>query len=358
MVVVKSLRPVNSLVHEALLKVMEGKNLSPQEMMRAFEQIMRGSAGEIEIGAFLTALRMKGETVDEITAATQVLRQFVKRIPRLDDALPVVDTCGTGADFSGTFNISTVSAFVASGAGALVAKHGNRSVSSKCGSIDVLEKLGIDIEQVSLRAKECLEHCGIVFLFAPYFHESVRVVAPVRRALAMPTVFNLLGPLANPFFAKHQVIGVYDADLTLTFARVLKSLGAKHVLVVHGKDGLDEVTTTTKTQVSELKRQRIRNYSIDPKEFKLPRAKAEDLKGGDVGVNAQIAEETLSGTKGSRRDIVVLNAACALYAADVVKNIKEGIERAVDAIDSGRAMEKLKQLRAFSHGEVPSVERS
>lgn len=346
--------PVNSLVHGALLKLMEGKDLTPSEMMKAFEQIMRGSAGEAEIAAFLTALRIKGETVPEITAAAQILRQFVRRIPGLDGNLPLVDTCGTGADFSGTFNISTISAFVVSGAGALVAKHGNRSVSSKCGSADLLEKLGVDIEQVSSRAKECLEQCGIVFLFAPYFHESVRVVAPVRRALAMPTIFNLLGPLANPFFTRHQVVGVYDASLTLTFAKVLKALGSKHVLVVHGKDGLDEVTTTTTTQVTELRNHKIRTYILDPRRFKLPRAKLEDLKGGTVEINAQIAEEVLSGKKGPKRDIVVLNAACALYAADTVKTITEGVERAVASIDSGRAMEKLKLLRAFSHGEVPS----
>ena len=358
MVVIKSLTPVNSVVHEALLKVMHGKDLTPSEMMRSFDQIMKGSAGDVEIGAFLTALRIKGETVSEITAAAQVLRQFVKRIPGLDEKATLVDTCGTGADFSGTFNISTVSAFVVSGAGARVAKHGNRSVSSKCGSIDLLEKLGINIEQMNGKTKECLEHCGIVFLFAPYFHESMRRVAPVRRALGIPTVFNLLGPLANPFFAKHQVIGVYDAALTLTFAKVLKALGSRHVLVVHGKDGLDEVTTATKTNVSELRGGRIRSYDIDPRALRMPRAKLEDLKGGDAETNARIAEEILSGGKGPKRDIVVLNAACALYAADHVKNIKEGIERAIEAIDSGGAMEKLKRLRAFSRGEVSPLEHS
>ena len=355
---IKSLTPVNSVVHEALLKVMEGKDLTPPEMMRAFDQIMKGSAGEVEIGAFLTALRMKGETVAEITAAAQVLRQFVKRVLGLDEKISVVDTCGTGADFSGTFNISTISAFVASGAGALVAKHGNRSVSSKCGSVDLLEKLGIDVEEVSRKAKECLDACGIVFLFAPYFHESMRVVTPVRRALGIPTVFNLLGPLANPFFAKRHLVGVYEATLTLTFAKVLRALGSQHVLVVHGKDGLDEVTTTAKTHVSELRHKRIRSYDIDPKQFKIPRAKPQDLKGGDAETNARIAEEILSGTKGPKRDIVVLNSACALYAADRVKNIKEGLACAVESIDSGKAMEKLKKLRAFSHGEAAPLEHS
>ncbi|MBI4436768.1 MAG: anthranilate phosphoribosyltransferase [Candidatus Omnitrophica bacterium] len=351
----KSLIPVNSLVHEALLKVMGGKDLSPQEMMKAFEQIMRGSAGDVEIGAFLTALRIKGETVEEITAAARVLRQFVKGVPRLEGDRPIVDTCGTGADFSNTFNISTVSAFVASGAGALVAKHGNRSVSSRCGSADLLEKLGIDIEEVGRRAKECLQHSGIVFLFAPYFHESMRVVAPVRRALGIPTLFNLLGPLSNPLFARHQLVGVYDGSLTLTFAKVLKMLGSRHVLVVHGRDGLDEVTTTTKTQISELRNGRIRTFQIDPKQFKLSRAKPSDLKGENPDVNAQVAQEILSGKKGPKRDVVVLNAACALYAADVVKTISKGIERAIDAIDSGKAMEKLTLLRSLSHREMPDV---
>ncbi len=358
MVVIKSLTPVNSVVHGALLKVMEGEDLSGPETMRAFEQIMNGVAGEVEIGAFLTALRIKGETVLEITAAAQVLRQFVKRVPGLDERVPIVDTCGTGGDFSGTFNISTLSAFVAAGAGARVTKHGNRSVSSRCGSIDLLEKLGISIEEISSRAKECLGACGIVFLFAPYFHGSMRVVAPVRRALGIPTLFNLLGPLSNPFFAKHQVIGVYKPSLTLTFAKVLRSLGSRHVLVVHGKDGLDEVTTTAKTQVSELRNKTIRSYTLDPKSFGLHRAKPKDLKGGDAETNAAIAEEVLSGKSGPQRDIVVLNAACALYAADHVKNLKEGVARAQESIDSGKAMEKLKQLRMFSQGEVLVLEHS
>jgi len=335
---------------------MKGEDLTSQEMIKAFDQIMRGSAGDVEIGAFLTALRIKGETISELTGAAQVLRQYVRRVPGVDGDLPIVDTCGTGGDLSGTFNISTLAAFVASGAGAPIAKHGNRSVSSKCGSVDLLEKLGIDVEQVSIRAKDCLEQCGLVFLFAPYFHESVRVVAPIRRALAMPTIFNLLGPLCNPLFAKYQVIGVYHPSLTLTFAKVLKALGSRHVLVVHGKDGLDEVTTTTKTQISELKNHKIRTYQIEPKQFKLMRAKPKDLKGGDATLNAQIAEEVLSGKKGPRRDIVVLNAACALYAAHVAKNIKEGVELAIDAIDSGKALEKLEKLRLFSHEEVVAVD--
>ncbi|MFH1857336.1 MAG: anthranilate phosphoribosyltransferase [Candidatus Omnitrophota bacterium] len=340
------------------MKLMEGKDLTPSEMMKAFDQIMKGGTGDVEIGAFLTALRIKGETVSEMTAAAQVLRQCVKRIPRLNEALPVVDTCGTGGDFSGTFNISTLSAFVASGAGALVAKHGNRSVSSKCGSADLLEKLGVDIGQVSSRAKECLDTCGIVFLFAPYFHESMRVVASVRRALGIPTIFNLLGPLANPFFTRHQVIGVYQASLTLTFAKVLRSLRSRHVLVVHGKDGLDEITTTTTTQLSELCNKNIRTCQINPREFRIARAKPKDLLGGDAATNALIAEEVLSGKKGPQRDIVVLNAAAALYAADAVKNLKEGVAKAAEAIDSGKAMGKLNQLRAFSHGEIPVPDRA
>jgi len=347
--VIKSFIPINSLVHEALLKLIEGEDLTAQEMMKAFSQIMQGSAGEVEIGAFLTALRIKGETAEEITAAARVLRQFVKRVPSLEENRPIVDTCGTGADFSGTFNISTTSAFVVAGAGALVAKHGNRSVSSRCGSADLLEKLGIDINQLGSRAKESLKTCGIVFLFAPYFHESMRLVGPVRRSLGIPTIFNLLGPLSNPLFTRHQLIGVYQAHLTLIFAKVLKSLGSRHVLVVHGKDGLDEVTTTAKTIVSELKNQRIRTYQIDPKQFKLSRAKPSHLKGGTTDVNAQILLDILSGKKGPQRDIVVLNAACALYAADQVKTIREGVERAAASIDSGSAMRKLEALRAFSH---------
>lgn len=311
---------------------------------------MGGKADPLVIAAFLTALRIKGETVEEIAAAARVLRKFVRPVKGAQKV--ILDTCGTGGDRSGTFNISTLSALAASGAGAVVAKHGNRSVSSRCGSADLLEKLGVDVEQVSLRAEEALKSCGIAFLFAPSLHPAMRHVAPIRRALGVRTIFNILGPLANPASARHQLLGVFSAALTRPMAEVLRALGSRHVLVVHGLDGLDEVTTTAATAVTELKQGRLKNFRVHPKQFGIKMATAGQLKGGDVETNAGIAEAILSGEKGSRRDVVVLNAACALYAADRVGSIGEGLDRAKEAIDSGKALEKLKLLREFSHREA------
>jgi len=233
-----------------------------------------------------------------------------------------------------------------------VAKHGNRSVSSRCGSADLLEKLGVDVEQVSHRAEEVLASCGIVFLFAPTFHPAMRHVAPVRRALGVRTIFNILGPLANPASARHQLLGVFSESLTRTMAQALRALGSKHVLVVHGLDGLDEVTTTTETVATELKQGRLNTFRIHPRRLGIKTASLGQLRGGDPETNARIAEGILSGEKGPRRDAVVLNAACALVAADRVKTIAEGIEAAKESIDAGRAMEKLKRLREFSHREA------
>ena len=312
--------------------------------------MMEGKADAAALGSFLTALRMKGETVQEIAAAAKVLRKFVKPVKTGGKA--VLDTCGTGGDHSGTFNISTLSAFAAAGAGAVVAKHGNRSISSRCGSADLLEKLGVDVERVSLRAQETLKSCGIAFLFAPAFHPAMRHVAPVRRTLGVRTIFNILGPLTNPTCAKHQLLGVFSSALTHPMAEVLRALGSRHVLVVHGEDGLDEVTTTTETVVTELKRGRLKNFRIHPRRFGIRTASPGQLKGGDIETNVKIAEEVLCGKKGPQRDIVVLNAACALYAADRAESIGEGLDQAKESLDSGKALEKLKALREFSRREA------
>ena len=333
-------------IEQTIPFLLEGKDLSAVRMQRCFEEVMGPAADPIAVSAFLIALRMKGETVEEITAAAKVLRKFVKPVKM--DGKALLDTCGTGGDRSGTFNISTLSALVAAGAGAVVAKHGNRSVSSRCGSADLLEKLGVDVEQLALRAEEALKRCGIVFLFAPAFHPAMRHVASVRRSLGVRTIFNILGPLANPASARHQLLGVFSPELTRPMAEVLKALGSRHVLVVHGLDGLDEVTTTGATAVTELKQGRLRSFKIHPKRFGIKTAAALRLKGGDAKTNARMAEAILSGQKGARRDIVLLNAACALYAADRAGSIGEGLDQAKDAVDSGKALEKLKLLREFS----------
>lgn len=330
--------------------LLEGKELTPSQVKGCFEEMMLGEGDPVAIAGFLMALRMKGETVQEIASAARVLRKWVRPVktpPKI-----ILDTCGTGGDRSGTFNISTLSAFVAAGAGALVAKHGNRSVSSRCGSADLLEKLGVDVEQVSLQAEETLRSCGIAFLFAPSLHPAMRHVAPIRRVLGVRTIFNLLGPLANPASARHQLLGVFSNALTRPMTEVLKALGSRHVLVVHGLDGLDEVTTTTATAVTELKGGRLKSFRIHPRQFGIKTATPGQLKGGDIETNARIAEGILSGEKGPRREVVLLNAACALYAADRVRTIAEGLEQARHSLDSGKALEKLKLLREFGRREV------
>jgi anthranilate phosphoribosyltransferase len=261
----------------------------------------------------------------------------------------ILDTCGTGGDKKGTFNISTLTAIVASGAGVTVAKHGNRSVSSRCGSADILEALGVDIGMDKTKIKKCLQEIGIAFLFAPNLHLAMKHVMPARKQMARKTMFNILGPLINPARATNQLIGVYSPEWTKILARVLSNLGTLHVLVVHGKDGLDEVTTTDKTFVSEANRGVFRDYEIAPEDFGFRRAKIEDLMGGSILENVQIALDVLGGKSGYKRDIVLLNAGCAIYAADKAASIAEGIKLAVEAIDSGKALEKLELLKKYSN---------
>ena len=330
------------MVKEAIAKVVEKKDLTEDEMASVMREIMEGEATPAQIASIITALRMKGETVDEITGAARVMREKALKVKT--KASVVVDTCGTGGDESFTFNISTAAAFVAAGAGLTVAKHGNRSVSSKSGSADVLKSLGVNIEAEVERVEECLDNIGIGFLFAPMMHGAMKYAAPVRREIGIRTIFNILGPLTNPAGARYQVLGVYRSELTEVLANVLKNLGSTRAFVVSGNDGLDEMTLTSETKVSELKDGKVKTYSIKPEEFGMTRCKLFELQGGEPDDNARIISAILKGDKGPKRDVVVLNAAAAIVASGMAKDMKEGIKLAEEAIDSGKALEKLEKL--------------
>jgi anthranilate phosphoribosyltransferase len=334
------------MIKEIIAELVEGKDLSAVQIQSAMEEIMTGSAMPSQTAAFLTALRLKGETAQEISAAAAVMRKFVTRINTTKK--PVFDLVGTGGDCSDTFNISTVSAFVVAGCGITVAKHGNRSVSSKCGSADLLEALGVNINMSKEKMEKCLEKAGISFLFAPSLHPAMKYATPVRREIGIRTIFNILGPLTNPAFATHQLLGVYDEKLMEVMAIALKNLGLTHAMVVYGRDGLDEITTTDETLIFELKDGRIDSYKISPEQFGINRARSEELKGRDKQTNASIASEILDAKSGPKTDIVLLNSGCAIYTADKARDIKEGIDLARESIESGRAREKLDLLRKFS----------
>jgi len=308
---------------------------------------MQGEATDAQIAAYITALRMKGETVEEITGSARVMREKAVHIKL--DAPFQVDTCGTGGDLSHTFNISTTAAFVVAGAGVAVAKHGNRSVSSKSGSADVLQALGINIEMPAQRIEECLNEVGIAFLFAPMMHQAMKYAIGPRREVGIRTIFNLLGPLTNPAGVKAQIMGVYSPDLTGLLAKALGNLGLTRAYVVHGMDGLDEITVADRTKVSEYKDGTVTDYFIHPSDFDLPVGKPEDLKGGDARDNAAITLQVLKGQLGPRRDIVLVNAAAGLTAAGKAKDFRDGILLAGEAIDSGAALQKLEQLRKFTN---------
>lgn len=325
-------------------------NLTTAEIERVMQSIMSGQCAPPEVAEFLLALREKGPTVDEITGAAKIMRRFVLKINTRHDV--ILDTCGTGGDRQNTFNISTIAAFVVAGAGVVVAKHGNRSVSSRCGSADLLEGLGINLNIEQEHLSECLDEIGIAFLFAQKLHPAMKNVAQIRKDLKVETIFNILGPLTNPAMATHQMIGVYNRDLITPIAKVLKNLGLMRGLVVHGSDGLDEVTTTAPTFISEFNGKEILSYEVNPQELNIPLATAEELKGGDLKKNVQIAEDILSGKKGPKRNIVVLNAGCALYAAQAAPNIAEGIKLAEKSIDSSRAIDKLDALKEFTHSAL------
>lgn len=329
-------------MQKAIAKVIDGDDLRRDEMVDVMNQIMSGEATDAQIGAFLIALRLKGESVDEIAGAVAVMREKATPIATKHDV--IVDTCGTGGDHSGTFNISTTAAFVAAGAGLCVAKHGNRAATSQSGSADVLMALGVNIEASPETVSQCLDEVGIGFLFAPALHGAMKYAIGPRRELGVRTIFNALGPLTNPAGARRQVIGVYSAALTETLVGVLATLGAERAYVVHGADGLDEMTLTGPTKVSELKDGAVSTYRVSPGEVGLGQARADALKGGDADSNAAITLSVLKGAEGPARDIVLLNAAAAIVAGGKATDLREGVQVAAEAIDSGRAMAKLEAL--------------
>ncbi|MCK4739047.1 MAG: anthranilate phosphoribosyltransferase [Deltaproteobacteria bacterium] len=331
------------MIQEALKKIIEKENLSELEMVGVMEEVMTGEATPAQIGAFITALRMKGETVTEITGAARVMRSKATRIKVAGDF--VVDTCGTGGDNSNTFNISTCVAFVVAGAGITVAKHGNKSVSSRSGSADVLKSLGVNIEASTKVVEQSLSEIGIGFLFAPLLHGAMKFAAPVRRELGIRTIFNILGPLTNPAGAPYQVLGLYDKNLTEPLAEVLRNLGSKRAFVVHGDDGLDEITLTTSTKISELRDGAVKTYQVQPEDFGLDTCSPDDLLGGSPEDNAKIISDILGGKKGPPRDVVLLNASAAIVAAGNAESFTEGVALASEAIDSGKAMKKLEGLK-------------
>jgi anthranilate phosphoribosyltransferase len=332
------------MIKEAIAKLVEGQSLSQDEASAVMDEIMAGEATPAQFGAFVTALRLKGETTDEIVGLARVMR--ARAVPVIT-ARPVVDTCGTGGDSAGTFNISTTAAFVVAGAGLSVAKHGNRAMSSQCGSADVLEALRVRIDLDAAQVGRCLEEVGIGFMFAPLFHPAMKYAVAPRREIGIRTVFNILGPLTNPASADTQVIGIADGSLGGKIAAVLKGLGSRHALVVHGDDGLDEITVCQSSQVWELKEGVIKSYNIAPEDFGLSRAEEGSLSGGSTAENAVLLRAVLEGNPGPRRDAVLLNAAAALLAGDSSASLKEGVALARKALDSGSALAKLEDLIEF-----------
>ncbi len=330
------------MIREAIAALIRGEGLSVEESAAVMEEIMTGRTADSQIGAYLVALSIKGPTAEEIAGAARAMREKALRIEV--DRRPLLDTCGTGGDGRGTFNISTAAAFVAAGAGAAVAKHGNRAASSKCGSADVLVALGVDVTVPPEAVAACIEEIGIGFLFAPLLHRAMKHAAGPRRELGIKTIFNVLGPLTNPAGADRQLLGVYDRGLIVLLAQVLGRLGSERALVVHGSDGLDEATLTGTTYVAELSGGEVREWTIDPEALGLSLCTQEDLKGGDADENAQILAEILGGRKGPQRDMVLLNAAAALLAAGLAADLAEGLVKAAESIDSGAAGEKLARL--------------
>jgi anthranilate phosphoribosyltransferase len=344
------------MLKEAIYKVISRQDLTEAEMVRAMEVIMGGEATEAQIGAFITALRMKGETVAEITAAAKVMRAKATRIPLgnnlvdLDrdeinvDWETIVDTCGTGGDATSTFNVSTTTAFVVAGAGMRVAKHGNRAVSSRCGSADVIEALGINLNLTPEQVAQCINEVGIGFLFAPQLHGAMRFAIGPRREIGIRTIFNVLGPLTNPAGANVQVLGVYDPNLTEPLAQVLGNLGTKSAFVVYGEGSFDEISIVGPTRVSQLKGGKVRTYSIAPEDFGMKRGTLADIKGGDVFENARIVRRVLAGEGGPRGDMVALNAAAVFIAGGLAADFSGGIRLARETMQTGKALAKLEAL--------------
>jgi len=336
------------MIKEAIQKVVENKDLSRDEAASVMDEIMKGEATPSQITAVITALRMKGETVEEITGFAHKMREHSIRIaPKVKD---LVDTCGTGGDSSGTFNISTTAAIVAAAAGAKIAKHGNRSASSKCGSADILEAMGVKIDIPPEKVEKCIESTGIGFMYAPSFHPAMKYAGPSRREIGIRTIFNILGPLTNPADAKKQLIGVFNEELTVLMPLVLQNLGSEQVMAVYGRDLLDEISVCDKTKISHLKDGVIKNYELDPADFQMQRRKKSELLGGSINENIQITNDVLKGIdKGAKRDIVLLNTAAVLELAGISKDMLKGIELAKEAIDSGKAFKKLEELIKFTN---------
>jgi anthranilate phosphoribosyltransferase len=344
------------MLNSAIKKIVTKENLTTEEAEKAMNAIMSGDCAPSQIGAFLIGLRMKGETIDEITGCAVAMKQNAKAFDisfhdNNKEKTLVIDTCGTGGDGANTFNISTAVSIIAAAAGIKVAKHGNRAVSSKSGSADVLAELGFNIEVDTVESQECLKETGMTFLFAQKYHPAMRHAGPVRKELATRTIFNILGPLTNPANIKGQVLGVFDGSLTHSLAEVLLRLGRERALVVHGKDGLDEITITSETLISEVKDGEVIDYIINPEDYGISLcSNAEDLKGGDAKENAAIIVNILKGEKGPKRNIVLINAAAALYVGKAVDSLKDGVKLAEELIDSGAAYERLGQIINFSKG--------
>lgn len=343
------------MIKEAIAKIVRLQNLTEEEAMSAMVEIMSGEATEAQIASFITALRMKGETVDEISGCAKTMRKFATPvrvrakvdIDREDinvDDETIIDTCGTGGDGTNTFNVSTATAFVICACGLPVAKHGNRSVSSSCGSADVLEALGVNLNVTPEKVEECIAKIGIGFLFAPSLHGAMKYAIGPRRQIGIRTIFNILGPLANPANATAQILGVYDERLVKVLADVLNNLGTRNAWVVHGKDGLDEISIGTETVVAELSDGKVKLFNIDPAAYGFKKSVLADIKGGNALNNAMIIRSLLAGEKGPRRDIVLLNAAAGLKVGGKVKTLEEGLVIAAEAVDSGKAKEKLEML--------------
>jgi len=332
-----------------IARVLQREDFSRDEAAEAMNIIMSGGATDAQIAAFLIALRVKGETIDEITGSAQVMREKATFIDA--GSADVLDTCGTGGDNSGTFNVSTLSALVAAGAGAVVAKHGNRSVSSNCGSADVLKGLGVNIEAPPPVVERCLREANIGFLFAPMLHKAMMYAVGPRREVGVRTIFNILGPLTNPARARRQLMGVFDKKLVGPLARVLGNLGAVHAFVVSSEDGLDEVSTVGPTYVAELRDGKVREYSFDAGDVGVPPATHDDLASGDVATGTRIARDVLAGGAGPTRDMVLVNSAFALVAAGIADSVESGLEVAAQSIDSGRAQAALEALCRISNSE-------
>lgn len=333
---------------DVLKKLSEGKSLTVEEAEGAMNCLLSGEATQAQIGAYLTALRMKGETLEEIIGSAKVLKEKAEHIaPKVEGAY--VDLVGTGGDESNSFNISTTAAFAAVGAGLPIAKHGNRAISSRSGAGDVLEALGVNITAEPKKVEEAVEQVGMGFMFAQTFNKSMRFVGQARSEMGVRTIFNILGPLANPSGAKHMVVGVYDPKMTEVIAKAMKELGVEHAMVVSSQNGMDEISAAEDTVVSEIKDGEVRNYVLTPEQFGFERCTKEDLKGGTGVENAEITRAVLSGKEqGAKRNIVLLNAAATLYVGEMAKSMEEGIEMARESIDSGRAMEKLEELVEFT----------